>query len=79
MGVLTELNIVDNTEVFSRARVVMQGMKRGLKAGSSMDLLTWRNVELKANRARAIKQSDEEKPMVVNGSPHAHTSRWCKN
>ena len=40
MGMFTELNIVDISEVFSPTRVVMQGMKIGLKAGSSMDLLT---------------------------------------
>ena len=45
MGMLIELNIVDITEVFPRPRVVMQGMKIGLQAGSSMDLLTGRNFD----------------------------------
>ena len=40
MGMSTELNIVDVTAVFSPPRVVMQGMKMGLKAGSSINLLT---------------------------------------
>ena len=40
MGMFSELNIVDITEVFSPPRVVMQGMKIGVRAGSSMDLLT---------------------------------------
>ena len=48
MGMFTELNIVDITEVFSPPRVVMQGMQIGLKAGSSMDLLTGWNFEMKA-------------------------------
>ena len=69
IGMFTELNIDDITEVFSPPRVVMQGMKIGLKAGSSMDLLTGWNFELKADRDRAIKQIDEEKPMLVIGSP----------
>ena len=79
MGMLTGLNIVDITDVFSPPRVVMQGMKIGLKALSSMDLLTGWNFELKADRDRAIKLIDEEKPMLVIGSPQAHTSRCCKN
>ena len=49
MGMLTELNIVDITEVLSSPRVVMQGMKIGLNAGSSMDLLTGWNFDLKAD------------------------------
>ena len=64
-----ELNIVDITEVFSPPRVVMQGMKIWLTAGSSMDLLTGWNFELKSDRDRAIRQIDEEKPMLVIGSP----------
>ena len=72
------MNIVDITEVFSPPRVVMQGMKIGLEAGSSMDPLTGRNFELKADRDRATKQIDEE-PMLVIGSPHAHTSRCCNS
>ena len=32
MGMFTEMNIVDITEVFSPPRVVMQGMKIGLTA-----------------------------------------------
>ena len=40
IGMLTALNIVDITEVFSPPRVVIQGEKLGLRAGSSMDLLT---------------------------------------
>ena len=49
MGMYTELNIVDITEVFSLPRVVMQGMKIALTAGSSMDLLTGWNFELKSD------------------------------
>ena len=60
IGMFTSLNIVDISEVFSPPRVVMQGMKTGLKAGSSMDLLTGWNVDLKADRDRALKQLDEE-------------------
>ena len=45
----TELNIVDITEVFSPPRVVMQGMKIGVKAGPSMDLLTGWNFESKSD------------------------------
>ena len=40
IGLLTSLNIVDITEVFSPPRVVAQGEKLGLRAGSSMDLMT---------------------------------------
>ena len=60
MGMCTELNIADTTEVFSPPTVVMQGMKSGLKAGSSMNLLTGWNFELKADRDRAIKQIYED-------------------
>ena len=49
MGMFTEVNAVDTSEVFSPPRVVMQGMKIGLKAGSSMDLLTVWNFDLKAD------------------------------
>ena len=79
IGMFTELNIVDITEVFSPPRVVMQGMKIGLKAGSSMDLLTGWNFELKADRDRAMKQIDEESPCLSTDHPHARTSRCCKN
>ena len=65
----TELNLVDITEAFSPRRVVMQGMKIGMKAGSSMDLLMEWNLELKADGDRATKKIDEEKPMLVIGSP----------
>ena len=69
MGMFIKLNIVDITEVFSPPRVAMQGMQIGLTAGSSMDLLTGWNFELKSDRDRAIRQIDEEKPMFVIGSP----------
>ena len=68
-GLFTSLNIVDISEVFSPPRVVMQGLKIGLRAGSSMDLLTGWNFELKADRDRALKQLDDEEPMLVLGSP----------
>ena len=45
------LSIVGITEVFSPPpRVVKQGERLGLKPGSSMDLLTGWNIELKADR-----------------------------
>ena len=50
VGLFTALNIVDISEVFSPPRVVMQGMKIGLKFGSSMDLLTGWNFDVKADR-----------------------------
>ena len=68
MGMLTELNIFGITGVFSPSRVVMQGIKVGLSAGSSMDLLTGWNFEMKADRDRALTQIEEEKPMLVIGS-----------
>ena len=40
VGMFTALNIVNISEVFCLLRVVVQGMKIGLKAGSRMDLLT---------------------------------------
>ena len=40
LGMSTALNIVDITEVFTPPRVLIQGEKLGLCAGSSMDLLT---------------------------------------
>ena len=64
----TALNIVDITEVFSPPRVVIQGEKLGLRAGSSMDLLTGWNFEIKADRDRAMKHIEREKPMLVIGS-----------
>ena len=68
MGMFTELNIVDISEVFSPPRVVMQGMKIGLKARSIMDLLTGWDFELNADRDRAMKQLEEEEPMLGIGS-----------
>ena len=68
-GMFTSLNIVDISEVFSPPRVVMQGMKIGLRAGSSMDLLTGWNFELKVDRDRALRQIEEEERMLVIGSP----------
>ena len=50
VGMLTSMNIVDISEVFSPPRVVMQGLKIGLKAGSSMDLLTGWDFNLESNR-----------------------------
>ena len=55
IGLLTRLNIIDIT-VFSRPRVVIQGERLGLRAGSCMDLLTGWNFELKADRERAIQR-----------------------
>ena len=76
----TELNIVNITEVFSPPRVVMQGIKLGLTAGSSMDLLTGWSFEMKADRDRAMRQIEEEKPMLVIGSsPCFYVSICCKN
>ena len=49
MGMLAELKIVDIPEVSSLPRVVMQCMKIGLRALSSMGLLTGRNFEMKAD------------------------------
>ena len=69
IGLLTSLNIIDITEVFSPLRVVTQGEKLGLRSGSSMDLLTGWNFELKADRERAIRKIEEEEPMLVIGSP----------
>ena len=40
IGMFSELNIVDITEVFSPPRVVMQGMKIGLTAGYGVELRT---------------------------------------
>ena len=54
IGLLTSLSIIDITEVFSPPRVVLQAERLGLRAGSSMDLLTGWNFELKADRERAI-------------------------
>ena len=50
IGLLTSLNIIGITEVFSPPRVVLQGKRLGFQAGSSMDLLTGWNFELKADR-----------------------------
>ena len=69
MGVFSELNIVgitEVTEVFSPPRVVMQGMKIGLRAGSSMDLLKRWNLDFKADRDRATRQIDEEKRQIYH-------------
>ena len=63
------LNIIDIAEVFSPPRVVKQGEKIGLTAGTSMDLLTGWNFELKEDRDRAVKYIRENKPKLVIGSP----------
>ena len=47
----------------------MQGIKIGLSAGSSMDLLTGWNFEMEADRDIAMKQIEEETHMPVIGSP----------
>ena len=69
VGMLTSMNIVDISEVFSPPRVVMQGLKIGLQAGSSMHLLTGWDFNLESDRNRAMMQFDEEKPMLLIGSP----------
>ena len=69
VGFFRGLNIIDITEVFSPPRVVTQGAKIGLKAGSSMDLMTGWNFELKEDRERAIRKVKEEKPKLLIGSP----------
>ena len=69
IGLFTSLNIIGITEVFSPPRVVLQGKRLGLRAGSSMDLLTGWNFELKADRDRAIQMIEEEDPMLGIGSP----------
>ena len=58
MGMFSGLNIMGSAEVFFPSRVVMQGMKIGLRAGSSMDLFTGWNFELKADRDRANREID---------------------
>ena len=68
IGFFKGLNIVDITEVFSPPRVVKQGELIGLRSGSSMDLLTGWNFELKADMDRAIRMIEEQKPNLVIGS-----------
>ena len=63
------LNIVDLTEIFSPPRIAKQCDRYGLKAGSSMDLMTGWNFDLEADRERAKKKIREEKPMLLVGSP----------
>ena len=56
VGFFASLNIVDDLEVFSPPRVARQCEAIGFKAGSDVDVPTGWNVELKADRDRAMRQ-----------------------
>ena len=60
---------VDVTEVYSPERVAAVCSKFGLTQGSSMDLTTGWDFDTQADRSRAEKRINEEKPMLLIGSP----------
>ena len=60
---------MDVCEVFSPPRVSTEAKKFGMKAGDAMDLTTGWDFDREEDRARAEKYIDEEKPLVLIGSP----------
>ena len=60
---------VDITEVYSPERVAKTCSRFGLSPGSSMDLTNGYDFDTEADRSRAERIIDEEKPMLVIGSP----------
>ena len=60
---------VDVCEVFSPPRVGEEGKRYGLTPGDAMDLTTGWDFNLKSHRDTAERYIDEQKPLVVIGSP----------
>ena len=60
---------VDVCEVFSPPRVGLEGKRYGLTPGDAMDLTTGWDFNLKSHQEKAERYIDEQKPLVVIGSP----------
>ena len=60
---------VDVSEVFSPPRVGKEALKFGLEAGDAMDLTTGLDLNKEEDRIKAEKRLDEQKPLVLIGSP----------
>lgn len=57
------------SEVYSPPRVATEASQFGLKAGEAMDITTGWDISMEEHRQRADKYVDEEKPLVLIGSP----------
>ena len=60
---------VDVSEVFSPPRVCAEATKFGLVTGDAMDLTTGWDFTRQDHRAEAERRIDQQKPMVLIGSP----------
>ena len=60
---------VDVSEVFSPPRVSSEAKKCGLEPGDAMDLTTGWDFTRQDHRLEAEKRVDEQKPLVLIGSP----------
>ena len=60
---------VDVSEVFSPPRVCLEAAKFGLIAGDAMDLTTGWDFTRQDHRREAERRIDEQKPLVLIGSP----------
>ena len=56
-------------EVFSPPRVSKEAVKYGLEVGDAMDLTTGWDFNLESHRRLADAYVDEQKPLVLIGSP----------
>ena len=79
IGFFRGINVVDITEIFSPPRIARQCKAFGLRAGSSMDLMTGWNFDLEVDRERARRQVMEEKPTLLVGSPPCTYSPRCRS
>ena len=60
---------MDLCEVFSPPRVGKEATKFGMKAGDAMDLTTGWDFNIPEHRRKAEEYVDQEKPLVLIGSP----------
>ena len=68
-GLVERICAVDVCEVFSPPRVTVEATRFGMSAGDAMDLTTGWDFNIPEHRHRAEQYVDQEKPLVLIGSP----------
>ena len=69
IGLVDHIWAVDMCEVFSAPRVSKEAIKHRLEVGDAMDLTTRWDFNLESHRRQAEAYVDEQKPLVLIGSP----------
>lgn len=69
VGLVDHIRAVDMCEAFSPPRVSKEAIKHGLEVGDAMDLTTGWDFNPESHRREAEAYVDEQKPLVLAGSP----------